>query len=110
MNIAVENLWEEVLSVLKPQLNDESFELWLRPIKPLALDGSRLVLKVPNAFFADWLRDHYQQRLETLLQGAVLTLDGHRTLIVSQVSDIEYEEPGERPWQHVGGLWEIKAQ
>jgi hypothetical protein len=50
-----------------------------------------------------------QQRLEALLQGAVLTLDGKRTLIVSQVSDIEYEEPGERPWQHVGGLWEIKA-
>jgi hypothetical protein len=51
-----------------------------------------------------------QARLEALLQGAVLTLDGYRTLIVSQVSDIEYEEPGERPWQHVGGLWEIKAQ
>ncbi|MGE4164206.1 MAG: DUF3168 domain-containing protein [Vicinamibacterales bacterium] len=51
-----------------------------------------------------------QQRLEVLLQHAVLTLDGYGTLIVSQVSDIEYEEPGERPWQHVGGLWEIKAQ
>ena len=51
-----------------------------------------------------------QERLEALLQGRLLVLDGHRTLLCSQVSDIEYEEPGERPWQHVGGLWEIKAQ
>lgn len=68
MTTAVDNLWEDVLSVLKPQLNDESYELWLRPVRPLSLDGKRLVLQVPNAFFADWLRDHYQTQLETLLR------------------------------------------
>ncbi len=65
---AVQNLWEDVLSILKPQMNDESFDLWFRPIKALSMEGSRLVLQVPNAFFADWLRDHYQTRIESLLQ------------------------------------------
>jgi hypothetical protein len=52
-----------------------------------------------------------QERISALLQGAVLVLDGgHRTLICSQTGDIEYEEPGERPWQHVGGTWEITVQ
>jgi chromosomal replication initiator protein len=69
MNIAVESLWEEVLSQLKPQLNDESFDLWLRPIKPLTLENGRFILQVPNAFFADWLRDHYQALLEELLKN-----------------------------------------
>ncbi|HVO33809.1 MAG TPA: chromosomal replication initiator protein DnaA [Elusimicrobiota bacterium] len=68
MAIAVENLWEDVLSLLKPQMNDESFDLWFRPIKALSLEGGRLVLQVPNAFFADWLRDHYQNRIQELLQ------------------------------------------
>src|ERR1700690_3455481 len=68
MAIAVEPLWEDVLSVLKPQINDESFDLWFRPIKALSLEGGRLVLQVPNAFFADWLRDHYQTRIEALLK------------------------------------------
>src|SRR3979490_2556426 len=68
MAIAVENLWEDVLSVLRPQMNDESFDLWFRPIKPLSSEGGRLVLQVPNAFFADWLRDHYQARIENLLK------------------------------------------
>src|SRR5882672_8290215 len=67
MSVAIENLWEDVLSVLKPQMNDESFDLWFRPIKALSLEGGRLVLQVPNAFFADWLRDHYQARIESLL-------------------------------------------
>src|SRR5579864_8210370 len=68
MAMAVDSLWEDVLSVLKPQMNDESYDLWFRPIRPLTLDGSRLVLQVPNAFFADWLRDHYQNRIEVLLK------------------------------------------
>lgn len=68
MTIAVDSMWDDVLSILKPQLNDESYELWLRPVRPLSLEGSRLVLQVPNAFFADWLRDHYQGQLESLLK------------------------------------------
>src|SRR5712692_8907346 len=68
MNVAVENLWEDVLSTLKPQMNNESFDLWFRPIKALSMEGGRLVLQVPNAFFADWLRDHYQTRIESLLR------------------------------------------
>ncbi len=67
MSTAIDTLWEDVLSVLKPQMNDESFDLWFRPIKALSLEGGRLVLQVPNAFFADWLRDHYQARIESLL-------------------------------------------
>ena len=68
MNAAVQNLWEDVLSILKPEMNDESFDLWFRPITALSIEGSRLVLQVPNAFFADWLRDHYQTRIENLLK------------------------------------------
>ena len=77
MTTAVDSLWEDVLCSLKPQMNDESFELWFRPIKPMALDGGRLVLQVPNAFFADWLRDHYQSRIEQMLKersGEPMTL------------------------------------
>src|SRR5262245_16627518 len=68
MSLVVENLWEDVLSILKPEMNDESFDLWFRPIKALSLEGGRLVLQVPNAFFADWMRDHYQIRIEELLK------------------------------------------
>jgi chromosomal replication initiator protein len=68
MSLVVENLWEDVLSVMKPQMNDESFDLWFRPVKALSLEGGRLLLQVPNAFFADWFRDHYQTNIEIALR------------------------------------------
>jgi chromosomal replication initiator protein len=68
MTLAVETLWDDVLSILKPQMNNESFDLWFRPIKALTMEGNRLVLQVPNGFFADWLRDHYQTSIENLLK------------------------------------------
>ena len=51
-----------------------------------------------------------KDRIATLLAGGGLALAGHRALLVRLMSDIEYEEPGERPWQHVGGRWEITVQ
>lgn len=71
MNTVVETIWEDVLSLLKPEMNDESYDLWLRPIKALAAENGRLTLQVPNAFFADWLRDHYQNRIEQLLKDHI---------------------------------------
>ncbi len=68
MNIAVENLWEEILSALKPTINDESYELWLKPIKAVSVDAGHFVLQVPNAFFSDWLRERYQDTIESMLR------------------------------------------
>jgi len=67
MNRTIEDLWEDVLAVLKPEIDAESYDLWFRPMRALALEGSRFVVQIPNAFFADWMREHYQNRLEALL-------------------------------------------
>ena len=67
MNRTIEDLWDDVLSVLKPEIDAESYDLWFRPMRALALEGSRFVVQIPNAFFADWMREHYQTRLESLL-------------------------------------------
>ena len=68
MNRTIEDLWDDVLAVLKPEVDAESYDLWLRPLRALSLEGSRFVVQIPNAFFADWMREHYQNRLEVLLQ------------------------------------------
>src|SRR5947209_18884992 len=68
MNSTVESLWEDVLSALRPRMNDESYDLWFRPIRARSLESNRLILQVPNPFFSDWLRDHYQDTIEQLLR------------------------------------------
>src|SRR3954471_14994509 len=52
-------------------MNDESYELWLKPVKPVSFETGCLVVQVPNPFFTEWMRDHYQSQIEKLLQERV---------------------------------------
>jgi chromosomal replication initiator protein len=62
-----EQLWEHVLTQLKPELKDETFDLWLKPLRAVRSEGHEFVLQVPNRFFSDWIKAHYQARIESLL-------------------------------------------
>lgn len=62
-----EELWEHVLTQLKPELKDETFDLWLKPLKAVRCENGVFALRVPNRFFSDWIKAHYQARVESLL-------------------------------------------
>lgn len=53
------NLWELILERLRKILDELSFENWFSKTRLESCDDGRLVVTVPNKFFADWLRDHY---------------------------------------------------
>ncbi len=54
------NLWDEVLGKVEVKVNRHSFATWFRPTTMLSLQGSRLVIGVPNAQFREWLAKNYQ--------------------------------------------------
>lgn len=59
--------WADALEDIKGRLSKESFDTWLQPIQCGDFDGSRLELRIPNRFYADWIRSHYLDLLlETL--------------------------------------------
>lgn len=62
-----EELWDCVLESLRPDLKDETFDLWLKPLRVSHHQGKNFILRVPNRFFSDWIKTHYQARIETLL-------------------------------------------
>src|SRR5262245_41101512 len=62
-----EELWEFVLRTLKPELKDETFDLWLKPLAFSRDERGVFVLRVPNRFFSDWVKTHYQKKIEALL-------------------------------------------
>ncbi len=65
-----EELWEHVLTQLKPELKDETFDLWLKPLKAVRYEDNTFALRVPNRFFSDWIKAHYQSRIESLMSEA----------------------------------------
>lgn len=64
---AYSNLWEQALEEIKKEIVSETFDLWLQPIKPIALENGALLLEVPNKFFAQWLKENYQKKIEELI-------------------------------------------
>jgi len=80
------NLWDEVLAKVEGKVNRHSFATWFRPTNYLALQGSSLLIGVPNAQFKEWLTKNYLG----VLTEALLDL-GHKEV------QVVFEETAEAP-------------
>jgi len=61
-------IWDKTKSVLKDRLPAHAFETWFEPIKPLNINGTKLVLQVPNQFFSEWVDMHYRKHIISTLE------------------------------------------
>jgi chromosomal replication initiator protein len=71
------HLWQQVLDQLRPELGDETLDLWLKPTTPGPIESNSFHLRVPNKFYSAKIQDLYQTRIESLLKqlsGQVLSL------------------------------------
>ena len=50
--------WQQVLSVIETQVNKQNYETWFKPTRLVRRDGDALYVRVPNAYFQDWLNEH----------------------------------------------------
>jgi chromosomal replication initiator protein len=62
--------WESALDDLSQRLSKENFETWLAPIACDGFSDERLKLRVPNRFYAEWIRTHFQDVLLTSLRAS----------------------------------------
>lgn len=53
------SVWDRALSRIEGKINEYSFATWFRPTSFRSLEGSRLVVAVPNTQFRDWLAKNY---------------------------------------------------
>jgi chromosomal replication initiator protein len=67
-NAGISNeLWQTVLDALDRKFTKPVFNMWLKPMRPVALDGMELTLAVQNAFARDWC----ENRLKTDITDAI---------------------------------------
>ena len=53
------NVWSQVLSRIETKVNRHSFYTWFRPTVFVEDAGERVIVRVPNVLFRDWLTKHY---------------------------------------------------
>ena len=90
---ALHEVWEKTCLILKTQLDAETFDLWMKPVKPFSYDGKiaengkrKFVAQVPNKIFGDWIRENVGEKIEMILRQ----ISGEETsLEISVASDVE---------------------
>lgn len=61
-------LWDMICSDLQSEMNIETFELWIKPVKPLSYQNKKLMIEVPNKLFCEWIRTNCQEKIELFLR------------------------------------------
>jgi chromosomal replication initiator protein len=56
----VEEIWQNVLQVIRDRVDATKYSTWFEPLKPLSVQGEMLRIAVPNKFTRAWLMENYQ--------------------------------------------------
>ncbi len=59
-------MWETVRGVLRRECGQRTFDNWLKPIMLVGREGDTVRLALPTAFQADWVGNHFLDRLRLL--------------------------------------------
>jgi chromosomal replication initiator protein len=62
-SVSAREIWAHIQQELRGFVTSQQFDTWFRKVEARGFDGATLDLAVPNAFFRDWLREHYVEPL-----------------------------------------------
>lgn len=65
--VRLQGAWDQTLRRLQPEIPAAWFERFLRPLRPIELEGSQARLAVPGRFVMEWVRERYLSTLQNLL-------------------------------------------
>jgi len=86
-------LWNAALAALEPRYSKPVFEMWLKPIRPVAMSEFEIVLAVQSAFARDWVENRLKADISEVLSellGATLDL---RFVVSEEVGQPEEPDP-----------------
>jgi len=62
-----ESLWNKAIDSLKERVGQQNFDIWIKPISFLSIDGESLEIEVPNRFFKEWINEHFSSQIEDVM-------------------------------------------
>ena len=48
-------VWNNCLQIISNNIDPQQFSTWFKPILPVSLEGSKLVVEVPTDFFREYI-------------------------------------------------------
>ena len=107
----MQGIWEASLRAIEGKIKPHNFDMWIKPIECLGLDGptdgvartGTLRLRAPNRFIKEWFEDNY---LPTLLEIA----GGLSGFPVGVIFDVREDGPGAASYSPPVLCVEVPAQ
>lgn len=65
------NIWSDTMSILKENLNEQTYTTWFMPIIPLKLEDEKLTVQIPSHFFYEFIETHYSELINRSLQQTI---------------------------------------
>ena len=75
------------------RVSRDIYETWFQDISIESISDYEATIRVPNRFFRDWIRDHYQTLLEEVI-GQVAEKRGLRVAYTVSAPEAQGKEPG----------------
>lgn len=86
-------VWDRCLKVISQIIEPQHFEMWFKPIRPVAMQGATLMVEVPSEFFREYLEDYYLDVLKKTLKREI----GADAKLVYRIRPVVKAEPLEYP-------------
>lgn len=64
----LDNIWKDVLKVIKVELTEVSYNTWLKTIIPISMDNRKIVLAAPNDFTKGILEGRYLNLIKNAIK------------------------------------------
>ena len=91
MASSLDNIWNEVLNLIKVELTEVSFNTWLKTIEPISISTNKVILAAPNEFTKGILVGRYLNLIKSAL-----------TQVTEQEFIIQFIIPGEEQSSNIG--------
>ena len=65
---ATNNTWDQVLGRVESKVSAHTYRTWFKPTQFLSEDASSLTIRVPNSWFAEWLKTNYSGLIQDALR------------------------------------------
>ncbi|MDO8547010.1 MAG: chromosomal replication initiator protein DnaA [Nitrospirales bacterium] len=95
-------LWQESTGILKDRVSKDVYETWFQDLSIENISDNEATLRVPNRFFRDWIREHYQTILEDVI-GQVADNRGLRVAYTISEPEAKGKEPVRETIERVPG-------
>ena len=79
-------VWNNCLQIISNNIDPQQFNTWFKLIRPVSLEGSKLVVEVPTDFFREYIEGAFKDLIKLSLQRS-LGVDAQLYYLVRPVHD-----------------------